>query len=172
MNLEEDDIYEHVTSPKEVYLCRVNRNEHKIIAAMASFNKRDFCEIPCLIVEGIAVHKEYQGRGIFSDMARNVIGDEQVICLRTQNPRMYRALEKLCKRVYPNYEETPELIKSIRRDFAGYLGEDCDENGIVMKHYGGLFYGIEPRHERVSKLFEHLGVKVLEGDGLLVIGER
>ena len=59
---DKQDIYEHVTSPEDVYLLT---NNGKIIA-MASYNSKNISGIPCLIPEGMTVVPEFQGKGIFN----------------------------------------------------------------------------------------------------------
>lgn len=167
-NLEYKDIYNHLTCPEKVYLLR---NE-KIIS-MASYNQRVLSGIPCLIVEGIAVKPEFQGMGVFKELTNRATNGEAIICLRTQNPRMYRALEKYCSYIYPKKEEIPEAIKAIIKDFAHYLGCEATEKGIVKEYYGGLFYGEEPYHENLSNFFKKdLEMKLEKGDALLAIGVK
>ena len=167
-NLEFNDIYQHVTSPEQVFLL----NHRDKIIAMGSYNKRNFVGNDCLIVEGIAVVPEMQGRGIFKEITDAARHGEQIICLRTQNPRMYGALQKYCDTVFPGDEKAPYNIEKIRDEFAKYLNCKIDENGIIKGYYGGLFYGIKPTHQKVDPLFQKLGVNLENGDGLLVIGER
>ena len=102
-----------------------------------------------------------------TELARD---DEAVICLRTQNPRMYRALEKYCSFVYPNGKEIPKAVRAIRDEFALCIGSNADEKGIVRGYYGGLFYGEEPTHKNVGEFFRKIGLNLYEGDALLAIG--
>ncbi len=137
---------------------------------MASYNKRSFSGYPCLIVEGVCLDPSIQGRGVFKEITNQAISDEKRICLRTQNPRMFRALKKYCPKTYPSDEESPVDIKAATMDFAKYLGCNIDGNGVVKRYYGGLFYGQEPHHPQIDPLFKRLGVDLCKGDGLLVIG--
>jgi len=166
-NLESDDIYVHVTQPEVVYLLR----QQEKIVAMASYNVRKFADIESLVVEGIAVAPEMQGKGVFKTITDYALNGERVVCLRTQNPRMYRALEKYCAETYPGEKDRPVITKAITLDFAKYLKCNIDGNGVVKGYYGGLFYGQEPHHSKVDSLFQKLGVNLHEGDGLLVVGE-
>lgn len=166
-NLEYDDIYQHITSPENVYLLKNGE-----INAMASYNRRVLSGIPALVAEGIAVAPEIQGKGLFrmiTDVARE---RESVICLRTQSPRMYRALEKYCSAIYPGPNSMPRAIGEIRGDLAEHLGCAIDEKGVVKGYYGGLFYAQEPAHKSVSPFFKEVGVDVNKGDALLVVGVR
>lgn len=139
---------------------------------MASYNARVLSGFPSLIVEGIAVDPEVQGQGVFKAMTDIASKNEAVVCLRTQNPRMYRALEKYCSRIYPTSNETPEAIKAIREDLADHLDCSADEKGIVRRFYGGLFYGETPIHETTTLFFNEFGIDLDQGDALLAVGIR
>ena len=161
------DIYLHVTSPETVFLAE----EQNRVLAMASYNSAVLSGIPSLIVEGIAIEPETQGKGIFSKMTDAARDGEYAICLRTQNPRMYRALQKYCSLIYPDKKEIPSAISEMRIALAKCMGCKTNERGIVGGYYGGLFYGEEPTHPRVTSFFrEELGLKIELGDALLCIG--
>ncbi len=163
------DIYLHVTSPETVYLAE----EENEVLAMASYNSVVLSGIPSLIVEGIAVAPEVQGKGLFAKMTDKVSDGEYAVCLRTQNPRMYRALEKYCSFAYPNENETPSAIIEMRKALAEHMKCKIDERGIVRGFYGGLLYGEEPLHPVATALFkERLGLKIERGDALLCVGLR
>lgn len=161
-----EDIYTHVTNPEKVYLVRTNKQ----IVGMASFNRKLLSGLPSRILEGIAIEPEFQGYGVFRNVMEFVCNNDSIICLRTQSPRMYRALEKYCSYTYPSKKEIPEAIKAIRKDFADYLGCEIDSKGIVRGYYGGLFYGEEPKHKKISSFFNEIGLDLNKGDALLVVG--
>lgn len=177
--LEFQDIYEHVTNPERVYLLRNGE-----IKAMASYNEKVFCGIPSLIVEGISLAPEVQGKGIFRILTEQATGSNKLILLRTQNPRMYRALENFCNRVYPRQkkscEDMDDLVieladqigsRRVLNEFADYLGCKIDKNSVVKGYYGGLFYGKEPTHPIFSKFFKQdLGMDLYKGDAMLAVG--
>jgi|SRR3989338_9142137 len=161
------DIYSHITSPETVFLAE----EENRVLAMASYNSVILSGIPSLIVEGIAIAPEAQGKGIFAKMTDEARNGECAVCLRTQNPRMYRALQKYCSFIYPNGKEMPSAIIEIRTALADCINCQIDENGIVRDYYGGLFYGEEPIHEKITSFFkEGLGLRLERGDALLCIG--
>ena len=161
------DIYQHVTSPETVFVAQENNR----VLAMASYNSVILSGIPSLIVEGIAIAPESQGKGMFAKMTDHARNGEYALCLRTQNPRMYRALEKYCFVTYPNRSEMPSAIAEIRNALAGHLKCKIDERGIVRGYYGGLFYGKEPIHPAATSFFkEELGVQIEKGDALLCLG--
>jgi hypothetical protein len=144
------------------------------ILAMASYNTGIFGGTDSLIVEGISMAPEIQGTGVFARMTKEVLKDsERYVCLRTQNPCMYQALvDMLGMNVHPCGVELPESFRQAREDFARHLGCKADKNGVVKGHYGGLFYGEEPRHAKVDPLFREIGMDLHNGDALLVIGTR
>ena len=139
---------------------------------MAAYTEKRFSGVYCLLVDGIAVFPEMQGKGVFSAITYAATkGHHDFICLRTQNPRMYRALEKHCEKVFPGVEEMPQSVKAITLDLAEYLGCSITGKCIVKGYYGGLFYGEEPHHKNIDPLFKKLGVNLHNGDGLLVTGK-
>jgi len=166
-NLEFDDIYQHITSPESLYLLRQNK-----LVAMAAYTGKQFSSRHCLYVDGIAISPEMQGKGVFKAITLKAMKESyDFICLRTQNPRMYRALEKCCSRIFPGSETMPQIVKAIILDMAKDLNCSIDGNGVVKSYYGGLFYGIEPHHKKIDPLFKELGLNLHNGDGLLVTGE-
>ena len=178
-NLDFQDIYNHVTSPDEVYLLR-----NGDIKAMASYNRRVFADTPSLVVEGIAMDSSVQGKGVFGEITQNVVNSESVICLRTQNPRMYRALQKFRDKIHPRQRRTSEnpfylafdfadntFCKELIGEFANYLNCKIDDKGVIRGYYRGLFYGEEPTHCEVSKFFkDDLKMDLSKGDAVLAMG--
>ncbi len=160
------DIYEHITVPEKLLVLRDNK-----IKAMASYNTQSFCGFKSLIVEGIAIHPGFQGNGIFKDLTTVACSDHEVVCLRTQNPFMYRALEKFCRITFPSENRYPKQFDKILQEFAEYLKCSPNENKVIKNHYGGLFYGKEPTHPKISKFFrETLCMNLNNGDAVLVGG--
>ena len=168
-NLTDEDIYQHITSPEMVYLLEVEGE----LSGIASYNRASLSGIPTLIIEGVAISPEMQGKNFFKKMTDYTLNNEGVIGFRTQNSRMYRTAEKYCSKVYPNKERTPEAIKAIRKSLARHLNCETDENGIIRKYYGGLFYGEEPTHDLVTPFFKNcLGMHLELGDALIVVGVK
>jgi hypothetical protein len=165
-DLDFQDIYQHVTLPEKVYLLR---NEK--IQAMASYNTRNFAGVNSLIGEGIALNKDFQGKGIFSILTNQALSFQEAVCLRTQNPRMYRALQNFCKETFPSERSTPKIIRRALNEFAEYTNSKLDDFGVVRGYYGSLFYGCEPTHLSISKFFkENLKMDLSKGDAVLAIG--
>ena len=84
---------------------------------------------------------------------------------------MYRALEKICEVVYPGPRNFSGNFNHFLREFADYLHCDMDEKGVVRGYYGGLFYGEEPTHCKISRFFkEDLKMDLSKGDAVLLMG--
>ena len=152
--------------PEKVFLLRNGE-----IKAMASYNRRSFAGHSSLIVEGICLDPFIQGKGIFKEITDQAIGDEETICLRTQNPRMYRALANYCSITFPGLKSMPKEFRKIQERFAAYLRSDIDDKGVVKAYYGGLFYDKEPEHCSISRFFKQdLEMDLNKGDAVLAIG--
>lgn len=162
------DIYSHLVSPEILFLME---NQDGNIVGMAAYNVCSLVGIPSLIVEGIAMDPLIQARGIFREVTDLVSSGKEIICLRTQNPNMYRALQNYCYQVYPGENGMPLIVKTVRDDLAARLGCSIDDKGIARGYYGGLFYGKKPYHPEASPFFENiLGMDLEKGDALLVVG--
>lgn len=164
-NLDFQDIYNHLTNPEIVYLLRNDE-----IKAMASYSRKRFAQADSLVVEGISVAPEMQGRGIFKILTDHARNGENLLCLRTQNPMMYRALEKYCYTLYPGQDEDSNSLKAAILDFAKYLNCRIDGNGVVKACYGRLLSGHRFSHPRIDVLFRKLSINPSEGDAVLVAG--
>jgi hypothetical protein len=168
--MEFQDIYNHVTMPEEVCLLK---DEYGKVIAMRSQNRKILSGIPSIILEGAAIDPIFHGKGIYGRLLSEVHGGEAIICTRTQNPRIYAALQRYCSRVFPERNESPGAIREIMRSFAVELGCKINENGVIRGHYGDLFYDKEPFHERISPFFKNeLGMNLNNGDALLVVGVK
>src|SRR3989338_646772 len=162
------DIYDHLVSPEILFLME---NQDGNIAGMAAYNACSLAGISSLIVEGIAMDPSIQARGIFRKVTDLVSSEKEIVCLRTQNPNMYRALQNYCSQIYPGANGMPLIVKSVRNDLAARLGCSIDDKGIARGYYGGLFYGKKPYHPEAGPFFENtLGMDLEKGDALLVVG--
>ena len=163
-----EDIYDHLASPEILYLIESRDRE---LIGMAAYNTCLLSGIPSLVVEGVAIDSSAQSRGIFREVTDLVCSGKSVVCLRTQNPNMYRALQNYCYQVYPGANGMPLIVKSVRDDLSARLKCAVEDKGIVRGYYGGLFYGEKPYHPEASPFFENtLGMDLEKGDALLVVG--
>lgn len=165
--LTEEDIFEHITTPDEVCLLR----ENGTLLAMRSHSRTILSGFPTTILEGAAIHPNVQGNGLYSLLLDQITFQTPVYGTRTQNPHTYVALEKYCSAIYPANNYTPDAIVAIRNDLAKYFGSSITEKGVVKDHYGSLFYGEEPKHQRISKFFsDELDMDIYRGDAVLLLG--
>jgi len=168
-DLDFDDIYRHVTLPQEVCLLR---NEDGSLKAMRSHNRKTISGIPCLFLEGAVIDPSLHGHGIYGRILSEINEREAVICLKTQNPRVYAAIEGYCSAVYPGMQETPGAIREIKKAIAADLKCAADENGVIQGYYGRLLYGEEPAHERSVFFKDKLKMNLERGDALIVVGVK
>jgi hypothetical protein len=169
-DLDMEDIYQHLTKPDEVFLLR---NFQDKVIAMRSHSRVSLSGVPSVVLDGAAIGPDYHGRGIYGLLLSEIEGSERVMCLRTQNPRIYASLNSYCRKVFPNYRETPKDIRNLLNSFANYLNCEVDSNFVIRGYYGGLFYGEEPTHEKFSLLFkEKLKMDLSKGDAVLLAGVR
>jgi hypothetical protein len=167
-----EDIYNHLVTPEYLYALSSGSLSDDSVFGMASYNKTVLSGLPALVVEGIAIDPAMQKRGIFKEVTDLVVDTESLICLRTQNPNMYKALQNYCSSIYPSLLDLPDAIRVLINELARYMKCEIDKNGVTKNYYGGLFYGEKPFNHSVTGLFNQLGVNIEEGDGLLVLGVR
>ena len=138
---------------------------------MSSYNKRNLSGFPSLIEEGIVVEPTFQGRNLFRTLTDIARTNEAVICLRTQNPNMYRALANYCSSIYPGKQKEPEAIKAVRNSLEKHLDCKANQKGVIKGFYGGLLYKDEPTHQIITPFFkEELNMNLEAGDAVLVVG--
>lgn len=140
---------------------------------MRSHNRKDLSGIPSLVLEGIAIDPSLHGNGIYRRILSEVHKREAILCLRTQNPRIYAALEGYCNAVYPGKGEMPGAIREIQKSLASDFGCRINERRVIKGYYGSLFYDKEPLHERISPFFkDNLGMDLHKGDAVLLVGVK
>ena len=164
-NIDEEDIYHHVVSPEKVYLLRGEENQP---VGMFSYTTKNIFGKELLYIEGIAISKKFQGRGVTQAVNSVVHSGENYIGMRTQNPHMYRVLEKFCDKTYPSINgELSELVF----DLGKVLGMRLDDKGVARGYYGKSLYGKVNLHPRISHLFDNiLKMNYNEGDSVVCVG--
>jgi hypothetical protein len=161
-----DDIHSHLISSEILFLLEDNNRN---VVGMAAYTPCDLAGIKSLIVDGIAIDPSFQAKGVFAELTDLVSEDTEAVCLRTQNPHMYRALERYCSSVHPG-ESSSDKLRTIHGNLVEKLECKVDENGIVKGYFGGLFYGKKPHHPKISNYFDKLGMNLDEGDALIAAG--
>lgn len=130
---------------------------------------------------GTAIAPAWQRRGINTRLTQWLVRsrDAEVVVSRTQNPNIYRTLQLLCSRVWPQLgERTPAYIQQIGVCVAKRINatiETFDSERLVDRGtYGSTLYDTIPPPENMSPLIQELFsryVDVQRGDSMLVIGE-
>ncbi len=164
----EQDIYDHVTQPKKVFLLRNTGG----IFGMCSYTPKMIGGESILYIDGIAIDPRMQGQGIFRNATLSALEDEKFLGLKTQNPRMYRALQKFCDRIYPNESLCiPEDINKRMEELAKTLAVKTDEKKVIRGIYGRSLYPQAPVHHLASNFFDNiLNVDYRAGDSVLCLG--
>jgi hypothetical protein len=163
----EEDIFDHLKKPK-TYVIR----DATGLFGMCAYTPMTVLGEKVLFVDGIAIDPTKQGRGIFKEVTDNIREHEEFIALKTQNPRMYRALEKFCDMTYPNNALVfPDKINSLMETLAKNLDLNIDEKKVARGAYGRSLYGYETAHSIVDSLFnDKLRMNKSAGDSVLCLG--
>jgi hypothetical protein len=167
--MSEKDIYNHLVIPEQVYLMIDDEG----IFGMCSYSTKNIDNYQILFVEGIAIDPKKQGCGLFEKATNIAITNEEYIGLKTQSPRMYRALEKFCDEIYPNKkmdfsQEADYLISKLSEN----MNLDVDEKKVARGIYGAALYTQPQLHKEASELFDGiLKVDYNKGDSVLCLGK-
>ena len=164
----EKDIYNHLINPAKLFLAK----NGGIVVVMYAYTPINLLGERVLYIDGVAVHPQFQARGIFSKATLEALDGQKIIGLRTQNPQMHRALEKFCHTICPSrkVDYSLQLIK-FRDALADFLGMEIDSRGVSRGFYGKSLYPIIPFHQTSSALFETLlKVDYALGDSVVCVG--
>lgn len=123
---------------------------------------------------GIMVYPDLQNNGYGGGMMKKAIEMEKpdYIALRTQNPQMYKATEKICSSIYPNGKRQTEEAKEIGNFIANKLQmPNYDKEKMIEKEtYGKCLYGtLAPPKKGTEKIFKE--VNPYNGDSVVVVGK-
>ncbi len=166
----EEDIYQHLTMPSKVYLLKDSGK----VFGMCSYSPKILNGTRVLFVDGIAINPNAQGRGVFGEVTLIAKEDEKFVALKTQNPRMYRALEKFSHKIFPNDSLIfPERISTVMKDLADNLHLKVDSLMVARGFYGTSLYPLALNHQTASRLFDDiLKVDYKNGDSVLCLGTK
>jgi len=172
----DEDIYNHLVHPEIVYILR----QQKKLIAMGSFTPMSVLDQSILYIEGVAIHPLVQAGELFQEFTSLALDGQKLVALRTQNPRMYRAFQKICTHVCPSPEckklcllENSQQagLLHVKRGLAGKLGMEIDDRGVARRFYPMPLYTSEPYHPLISPFFkEQLELDYLNGDSVLCVG--
>ncbi|MDI6737180.1 MAG: hypothetical protein QME12_01545 [Nanoarchaeota archaeon] len=167
-----EDVENHVMNVDTLYLIR----QEKKIIGFSSYDVLNLDEAFILYLSGIVVEREFQKHGFFNMVNKLALssGNFDFVAMRTQNPVIYAATEKLVKRLYPNKEGTPESIRQLASIIArDYLKMErfCEETMVGKATYGTCLYDKVQRHPRADDFFDNvLNVDYNAGDSVLLLG--
>jgi hypothetical protein len=167
-----DDVENHVLKVDKLYLASL---DDKVIG-FSSYNMFDIDSKNILYLNGIVVLRDHQKNGLFYKINNDILSKDNYdyLVMRTQNPVIYAATQKIVKEIYPNGKAAPEDIKSIARKTAiDYLKmKDFDEETFVGRNtYGVCMYDKVPHHSRGDNLFnDKLKLNYESGDTILIVG--
>jgi len=166
------DVESHVLSVAMLYIIH---NGLELIG----FSSYDTFSLECrhiLYLHGIAIKEEFQKRGLFCRVNQHAILSKKFdfLAMRTQNPVVYAATQRIVHELYPNSLAIPPGIKRLGKTIAKeYLHmEQFDEKTFVGRMtYGKCLYDKVPRHNRSNVFFdETLRLDYNAGDSVLLIG--
>ena len=144
------------------------------LVGFGSFNLFEVEDHRILYRNGNVVHSKLQKKGIGTAIQKYAIQEFKPthICSRTQNPNIYATMKKDCRELFPNEERTldPDIVKIV-----AVLEEKLNikvnrETFIARGLYGHSLYGINPRHNEYSDLFDKLNLSQEQGDAILLVG--
>lgn len=168
-----DDVENHVLNVDMLYLMSVKGE----MVGFSSYEFMAFKSKRVLYLSGVAVKIGFQKKGLFGRMNKKAIakGGFELLVMRTQNPVIYGATEKMVKVLYPNREMmTPEDIKEVAVRIAiGKLKmQDFDRDTFVgRKTYGQSLYTTIPDYAPTKELFDRiLKLDYRSGDSVMLVG--
>ena len=166
------DVENHVMNVDSLYLIRQN----DAIVGFSSYDVLNIGKASIFYLSGIVVERNSQKKGIFHRVNQIALysGDFDFMAMRTQNPVIYAATEKLVKTLYPNRNSTPESIRKL----ASIIARDhlkmerfCEETMVGRATYGTCLYDKVQRHPRADNFFDNvLKVDYNAGDSVLLLG--
>ncbi len=139
------------------------------------------CQRRVLYNAGTVIAPEWQRRGINTCLTRWLVQlrRAEIVASRTQNPNIYRTLQLICSRVWPQLDKrTPADIQQIAACVAQKVNgtlETFDRQRLVDREtYGDTLYDTIPFPENTSPLIKELFSQYVDaqrGDSMLVVGE-
>lgn len=161
----------------EMYILRYG----DVLIGMKLVRMLSCCQRSVLYNAGTVIALEWQRRGVNTRLTRWLVQSRgaEIVASRTQNPNIYRTLQLVCSRVWPQLDKrTPVDIQQISVCVAKRVNatlETFDRERLVDRGtYGSTLYDTISPPENMSPLIKELFsqyVNVQRGDSMLVIGE-
>lgn len=139
--------------------------------AFRTFTFLDYKQLKILYIEGTAIKAEYQGRGIYQNLTKELATGMDFVVSRTQNPVVITALSKLFREVYPVTAKPNETIKNIGFYVSEHLNMSEYERDFMIgrKTYGGILTGTLPDTGNGMKKAVFKLINPEDGDCLIVV---
>ncbi|MBT7903511.1 hypothetical protein HN587_06635 [Candidatus Woesearchaeota archaeon] len=122
----------------------------------------------------ILLRREIQHQGIAEPLFKLelALGPSDYLLSRTQNPALYRAMDRLCSqtgyKMHPNGVEVPEALKKIVLAYDPEVGADLVKRGVYFGR--ALMYDTPKPKTEEAHIWEKLGVE--KGDAIMLVAER
>ncbi len=126
-----------------------------------------------LHVHGVILMTSTQGKGVFDDIVSGNIGyietvhnNAKVVAVtaRTQNPAVYRAIQKVTEDIYPSEKEiSEEFIESLRR--IPFISNDIRKDLIEKDAYASSKIQKYVNDDKINELFD-----IPKTDARIVVG--
>ena len=167
--MERDDVEKHLIHVDRTYLLFA---EDRLVG-FSSYDFHETSDGSVLYLSGIALDRSAHGRGLFAAVNARALDeyDPQYFVMRTQNPVIYRGVEKLVDTIYPGSGVSPAPVLRIARHFAGAPMEDATH--VVRGLYGTCLYDDVPLLQPTRRFFDEcLRMDYARGDSVVIVGER
>ncbi|MFW5746754.1 MAG: GNAT family N-acetyltransferase [Nanoarchaeota archaeon] len=166
----ETDVAAHVMPVECLYV--ISDAEDPV--GFAAFDTLQVDSADLLFLHGIVLRPDYQKKGIFRTVVAKALQvyEPAYLAMRTQNPVVYAAAQKMVRHLYPDGGMIPERIQRIGGCIAAHLGmERFDPNTMVGRRtYQGCLYSRLPDHSAGKYVFASLGIDTQHGDSVMLIG--
>lgn len=172
-NTDFNDVYEHLFFGDNLMLVFAFDENKKMVGFSSIFLSKEANGTPHIHLNGIIVKPEYQNRGLAKLMLSRAVGYvyglnnksaesgfKVSLSARTQNPAVYRLMQKSSKKLSPNVngvvcKKHYAIVKKMDKDLKPFLG-DYDKEFIVKNAYPSSKVQANVKNEEVKVLFSKL----------------
>lgn len=163
----EDDVCNHLFDADRTYLL-----EHDgALVGFSSYKHLHTEHGAVLYLSGIAIDRSAHGKGLFRCVNEHALAsyDPDYLVMRTQNPVIYRGVERLVDMICPARCPSPERVLDIARRFAGKEMEP--DTHVVRGLYGTSLYDVIPADLPTRDFFDEcLRMDYARGDSVVIVG--
>lgn len=168
-----DDVENHVLHVDALYLI-YGKND---LIGFSSYDFITFKGKNILYLSGIVVKRDFQKNGLFNIVNKSAIsqGNFDFLTMRTQNPVIYGATNKIVETLYPHKSKD---ITSEIKEVGIYLAKEKlkmrqfdEENFIGRETYGQSLYDFIPEYSGAKEFFDNiLKLNYKKGDSVILVG--